>query len=298
MGTPLADAFLAARDGADAPPREALEPVLTRLIDAAREALPAVSVRAIALAGTLAQHPAAAKPETIEPGSVADVALALACARADAAALRTFEGIVRDVVPGALAHMKLGAERVDEVTQKVRERLLVSGDGEPPRIGRYAARGALRGLVAVVASRIAIETTRSDQREPRAGGEAGDVPAAGALGPELMLVKEEYRAAFRDAFTRAIGALDAHDRNLLRLNLVGGMTLEQLAKMYGMHRATVVRNLARIRQQLFSATKKSLQAELRIDEREFESLLGIVESRMDMSVMSLLREEDVSSSKA
>ncbi len=298
MGTPLADAFLAARDGADAPPREALEPILTRLVDAAREALPAVSIEAVELAATLAEHPAAAKPDTIGPESVADAALALACARADAAALRTFESIVREVVPGALAHMKLGAERVDEVTQKVRERLLVSGDGGPPRIGRYAARGALRGLVAVVASRIAIETTRSDQREPRGGGDAHDLPAAGGLGPELMLVKEEYRAAFRDAFTRAIGALDAHDRNLLRLNLVGGMTLEQLAKMYGMHRATVVRNLARIREQLFSATKKSLKTELRIDEREFESLLGIVESRMDVSVMSLLREDDVSSSKA
>lgn len=278
------------RSGTGAFAAEELEVELERLAEAARRALPGVVIDGVELARTLAEHPRAATPAAIGTEAATDAALALACARGDQAAFRAFDAIVADVVPGALAHMKLGHDRVEEVAQRVRERLLVATDDGPPRIARYAARGAIGGLIAVVAARVAIETTRADKREPRSSGEAPDLPGTG-VGPELALVKEEYRAAFRDAFTRAIGALDGQDRNLLRLHLVGGMTLPELAKMYAVDRATIVRRLARVREAIFSATKRTLKAELRIDEREFESLLGIVQSKMDVSVMSLLRDD-------
>jgi RNA polymerase sigma-70 factor (ECF subfamily) len=262
---------------------------LSDLVDAARKAWPGVMIDEAELVRTLAEHPKADTPGAIGADAAIDAALALACGRGDKAALSAFDAIVADVVPGALAHMKLSADRVDEVAQRVRERLLVPTEDGPPRIARYAARGAIRGLVAVVAARIAIETTRSDKRE-RPGDEPADVPGD-AVSPELALVKEEYRAAFRGAFARAVGEIDAHDRNLLRLHLASGVTLPELAKMYGVDRATIVRRLARIREAIFNTTKRTLKAELRIDEREFESLLGIVRSKMDVSVMSLLRDD-------
>lgn len=217
----------------------------------------------------------------------AEVALALAAAQGDEAALRRFDALLREVAPAAIASMKLDAGRVDEVVQRVRERLLLAKDGEPPPLVRYAERGALRGLLAVVATRVAIETTRRDSRERGRQGAAGDV-AAGDPTPELMLIKAEYRAAFRDAYRGALAGLDAHDKNLLRLHLVGGLTLAELATMYGQHRATVVRNLARIREAILKATQGELKRKLAVSERELSSLFGLAQSQLDVSVMSLL----------
>ncbi len=287
--TPLADAFFAARPSAGPVDRAATEVTLAKLAAAARAALPDVPVDAVELAATLAAHPDAASVEAIGPLAATDAALALACGRGDAAALRAFDAILRDVIPGALAHMKLPPERVDEIAQRARERLLVAEPGEESRVRRYAARGALRGLVGVVATRLALTSTREDRRD-RPGGTSAEQSGSG-LSPELLLVKEEYRAAFRGAFVAALSELDAHDKNLLRLHLVGGMTLADLGRMYGMHRATVVRHLARIRERIFARTKRALQGELKIDDREFSSLLGLVQSRLDVSVTSLLRDE-------
>ncbi len=217
----------------------------------------------------------------------ADVALAEAAAAGDEAALRRFDALVREIVPAALSSMKLDAARVDDVVQRVRERLLLAKDGDAPPLLRYAERGALRGLLTVVATRVAIETTRRDSRERGRQGPERDI-AAGDPSPELMLIKAEYRAAFREAYRDALAALDAHDKNLLRLHLVGGLTLAELATMYGQHRATVVRHLARIRETVLKATERALKERLAVDERELQSLFHLAQSQLDVSVMSLL----------
>jgi RNA polymerase sigma-70 factor, ECF subfamily len=217
----------------------------------------------------------------------ADVALALAAAAGDEAALRRFDALVRDITPAALASMRLDAERVDEVAQRVRERLLLAKDGEPPPLVRYAERGALRGLLAVVATRIAIETTRRDSRDQKRQAPARDI-AESAASPEIRMIKAEYQAAFRDAYRGALAGLDAHDKNLLRLHMVGGLTLAELATMYGQHRATVVRHLARIRETVLHATQRELKQKLLVGERELASLFGLAQSQLDVSVMSLL----------
>lgn len=225
----------------------------------------------------------------------ADVALALAAAAGDEAALRRFDALVREVVPAALASMKLDAARVDDVVQRVRERLLIAKDAEPPPLVRYAERGALRGLLAIVATRAAIETTRKDSRDRGRQRSEADIDAgdpSSQPSPELMLIKAEYRAAFREAYRGALGGLDAHDKNLLRLHLVGGLTLAELATMYGQHRATVVRNLARIREAVLKATQRDLKQKLAVSERELESLFGLAQSQLDVSVMSLLLPGD------
>lgn len=217
----------------------------------------------------------------------ADVALALAAATGDEAAVRQVDALVREVAPAAIASMKLDAGRVDEVVQRVRERLLVAKEGEPPPLVRYAERGALRGLVAIVATRVAIETTRRDRRERDRQGAAGELTDRDPS-PELMLIKAEYRAAFREAYRGALERLDPHDKNLLRLHLVGGLTLAELATMYGQHRATVVRSLARIREAILKATQRDLKQKLAVSERELQSLFDLAQSQLDVSVMSLL----------
>jgi RNA polymerase sigma-70 factor (ECF subfamily) len=234
-------------------------------------------------------------PDALGDDAIAEATLALACADGHREALARFEERYLSGIPAALAHMKLDAAEIDEVRQIVRDRLLVASDGEPARIVGYAGRGTLRGLVKVMAVRAALDGVR---RRARDGGDHDlSLLPSPAHDPELAFLKDTYRAAFAEAFAGAVRGLESRERNLLRLHHLGGVTLDELAKMYGMHRATVVRQLAKVRSTLLSETQKGLKRRLRIGAAELESILGLIQSRLDVSVDGLLRSVEASRSR-
>jgi RNA polymerase sigma-70 factor (ECF subfamily) len=215
-----------------------------------------------------------------------EVALAQACATGDAKALATFERLYLADVPAGLAHMKLDRAMVDDVVQEVRAKLLVGVDGAPPRILEYAGQGKLRGLCQVMAARAALTRLRGNKRTISDDGV--DALAVAADDPELAFLKAHYRDAFKTAFTDAAGELDARDRNLLRLHHLGGVTLDQLAAMYGVHRATAVRWLADVRKRLLAGTRTRLRATLSVSGDELDSIMELIGSRLEASVRRLL----------
>ena len=228
-----------------------------------------------------AEFDAAWAQETDEPRtSPAELYLALACAKGDAKAIATFERDYLSVVPIALASTKLPAATVEDIRAAVRDRLLLDG-----RIVEYAGRGRLRGLVQVTASRMAIDRIRHDEREqPLPEGDR----LAGVGDVELSLIKAQFRDAFAAGFAAAVGKLPRRDRNLLRLHLLGGVTLESLAQMYGVHRATVVRWLGAAREAVLTATRDHVASELRAPADELDEMFELVRSRVELSVERLL----------
>lgn len=220
-------------------------------------------------------------------GAIADdawpeVVLACACRRGDPTALALFDRHYLDAAVPAVAHMKLGRAQIDDVRQQVADKLLV---GETPKIDAYVGQGRLRGLVQVMAVRSAI----SMQRKLRKGSDEalGHLPAD-EDDPELRFMKEAYRAAFREAFAEAAGALTSRERNLFRLQLDGGLTVEQLGEVYGVHRATVTRWLTKARRRLLEETRRGLQRRTGVAPGELDSLMGLIQSRLDVSVRRLL----------
>jgi RNA polymerase sigma-70 factor (ECF subfamily) len=252
---------------------------LERLCAAATAAWPDIPLDRDAFAAAVAEK--ADLPAT--PELAAELHLALGCARGDDAAVAAFEARYLDVVTPALAHMKLPAATVDDVRAAVRDKLLLPDGDRRPRILDYAGQGRLRGLVQVSAVRTAISMLRQLDRELPI---AGDDVAAGGHDAELVLIKEQYRAAFSEAFTAAAGALEKRDRNLLRLHHLGGVTLEQLASMHGVHRATIVRWLAAAREALFAGTRSRMRDQLK--DTEIDEVLELIQSRLDVSIGRLL----------
>lgn len=200
-----------------------------------------------------------------------ELELAEGCARGDTAAVEAFERDYLSIVPAALAGMRLDKAMVEDVRALTRERLL-------PRLVAYAGKGRLRGLVQVTATRIAIDLVRRDGKQatlPAQLAEPGDL--------ELSLIKAQYRAQFVDALRAAMAALPPRDRNLLHLHFLGGVTLEKLAAMYDVNRATVVRWLAAARAAVLDHTRRSLA----VPEAEVEEIFALVASRV--SIGSLLK---------
>lgn len=264
---------------------------LAALCDEAAAAWPGVIVDKADVIAAFKVKLASEDPPPISAAGISELYLALACARGDEAAIAAFERAFLDVVPAALASMKLPAATVEDVRATVREKLLLSEGGRAPRIVDYAGRGRLRGLIQVTATRTAIDHIRMADRE-------AELPAghqlAGVGDVELSLIKAQYREAFVAGFTAAVGTLDRRDRNLLRLHMLGGVTLEQLAQMYGVHRATVVRWLGAARTALFDATRAHVAETIGVSADELGEMFALVRSRVELSVERLLASAECS----
>ena len=264
----------------------AVEAALLELTAAIDASLP-FDVVAPDLAGALGALPPAVHALPRERAE--ELAVALGCAAGEADAFRVFDERYMATARAALGPMKIGDALADDVLQEVRRKMLT---GDPPKLLRYAGRGSLRGLLKVSATRAAISALRKLERE-RPGDEAL-LDRTAERDPELAFLKEHYRGAFRQAFEAAVGSLSARERNLLRLHFMRHVTLEALAGMYGVHRATVVRRLAAARKKIEQATRKELGARLEVDRAELDGVMALIRSRMDVSVDRLLATVDES----
>jgi RNA polymerase sigma-70 factor (ECF subfamily) len=225
----------------------------------------------------------------LEGLNVAGLYLAAACMDGVPSASETLEREVLARLPALLAP-RLPPAAVDEVCQQVRIHLLV-GTEAGPQLSLYKAQSSLLSWIRVIAARMSLRHV-APARERVEEGILAAIEAAPDLGndAELELLKRrclhEFRAAARDAFC----ALPDKPRYLLRLHFLDRLSTIELGRLYGVDQSTASRWLKSARQAVFDETKRLLKERLRLSSLEFESLLGDIHSRLDMSFSEILKE--------
>lgn len=218
----------------------------------------------------------------------ADLYLACACLSGLAPAVKAFQTRYLAQTAAYLRGLARSRDFVDEVQQTLAVRLLVGEEGHRPRLAEYSGRGSLEGWVRMAAARLAIDMTRGEGR-PEELSEAVESRLV-EDDADLRLIKHTYRAPFRAAFGDAIAALPRDLRALLRLHYVEAVSLPDLARMQNTSRSTIIRRLADAREALLGAMQAALRSRVTVGSDEFESLLRMMRSQLEMSVERLLRE--------
>lgn len=269
---------------ADAP---AQRPRWEQRLQAAAAQWPDVKLEADLLAAHAGQllGAFASLAEGLEGFYLPDVYLTLAAVRGDPAALKAFNTTHVAGADPELRRLGVDPDDVHDIKQRVCQRLLVTQPGMPARLLTYGGRGSLQGFVRVAVVREALNHLNARRRNHTSNDEVLQDLAGGPADPELEHIKQHYRQHFADAFHAALGQLDAQQRTMLRMHLADGLSLEQLGHAFGMHRATAARHLARSRQELLSATRMTLRQTLGVDGLEFESIMRLIASRLDVSVI-------------
>lgn len=260
--------------------------VVCRLVDAAREAWPNLAFDRDAFERYLRER---IETDTANDAHAADLLLAFGCVQQDKAAIDALERAYLAKVPDFIHRVERSEAGASEVQQIVRERLLVGSSTSGPKIAEYGGRGPLGSWVRVVAIRVALEIARS--RKPEIHDDdvsASEMVASGD--PEMDYLRVRYAHAFRGAFSGALSALQERDRTVLQLYLVDGLNIEKIGKLYQVHRATVARWIATTRDQLYDDTRQRLREELNLNATEFESIVRLVRSQLDVSVRRILQE--------
>jgi RNA polymerase sigma-70 factor, ECF subfamily len=266
-------------------PREKLEQAWER----ARTRHPAVVLERDPFVEYLAAHDATSEAlASASDDGLAELYLVAALHHRVPRASDAFETQYLARLPASLAKLRLSDADLDEVRQRVRLKLLIAGPAGSLGIERYAGRGRLGGLVHVTATREAVSLRRAER--PTAPESSADVAAG--LDPAAELLRGHAREAFHRAFAAAVRELPARDRTLLRMHLLRGVTLESLATMYAVHRATIVRWLASAREQVLSRTRALLRADLGLSAQELDSLMEAAQSRVDLTLERLFASDD------
>jgi RNA polymerase sigma-70 factor (ECF subfamily) len=268
----------------------ALEDALAEAVGTARAAWPDFDVPDGVFLCELAERlPAEGEPtEALRALCVSDLYLACACASGDERAIAALERQHFGEVDAALGQLRCGPALIDEVKQLLRQKLLVAAEGRAPAIRGYSGRGKLRRWLRVVAVRTARRLRRAEGRDVALDDHlAAALPSPGA-DPELEYAKRLYQDAFQEAFAEAMGSLSEEDRLLLKQHFVDGLNIDHLAALHGVHRATAARWLAGVREQIASRTRTALARRTQAGGRDYESILRLVHSRIEISIRGFL----------
>jgi RNA polymerase sigma-70 factor, ECF subfamily len=263
---------------------------LDDVLRAARAAWPTVDLSSEQFTAHVARYVPAGEPlETaLRHMRTDDLYLACACALGNNKAILVFEQHCLNGIQNAISRYCDSADQVAEVKQRVRERALV-GDAGPPQIDRFSGRGDLRGWVRVIAVREAIDMLRRSRRETPVDDDTLLHAFVTPGDPELEHVKARYLEEFKHAFSHALRGLSARDQMLLRQHVIDGLTIDQLAAFYRVHRATAARNLQRARRAVLQATRERLASRLEVKPRELDSILRLIRSRLEVTLRWLVR---------
>jgi RNA polymerase sigma-70 factor (ECF subfamily) len=270
-----------------------LEPRLRALVDASRVAWPGLDVAPDAFVRRLAEH----LPDEGDLDACLarmhgpDLYLACGCAAGSPAALEAFDGQILSQAVPVLQRMRLPAAYIDDVIQVVRAKLLVADErGEPPLISTYAGRGALVGWVRTAARRTALSMRRN--MDEKIGGGAAEGRAAERLPVpvdlELDYIKNRYRAEFKQAVEDAIAALGADHLKVLRLHYADGLSIDRIGALLGVHRATAARWIRAAADAVRDEARRLLHERLHLPSGELDSLAGLVQSQLHLSLGRLL----------
>jgi RNA polymerase sigma-70 factor (ECF subfamily) len=286
----LEDAFLAEVD-VGARPRfaEAFAHVLASLYEVARAAYPDVVVEPLTFAGELARRlKDGASPERLANVRADHVYLAIACVAGNALAARRFAAEFLDEVDVCARRTRATPDQAADVRGHLSQILFVSEPGRPAALREFSGRGDLRSYLRVIATRELVRVIDRGRREVAITDQSLLDRLAPVSDPRVGQFRETYRADVDAAMRSSLIGLSEGSRALLRYSLLDGWSIDRIAALYGVHRATAARRIAAARTELGDAIRIELSQRLSIEVDEVDSVIRLVQSRIDASLERLL----------
>jgi RNA polymerase sigma-70 factor (ECF subfamily) len=109
--------------------------------------------------------------------------------------------------------------------------------------------------------------------------------AIAADDPEIEYMKRTYAQQFRAAFGEALAKLGAREQTLLRYHHVDGLNIDEIGAIYRIHRVTAFRWIEKAKELLARSTLEILRGRLQLPANELDSVLRMIRSQLDLSLV-------------
>jgi RNA polymerase sigma-70 factor, ECF subfamily len=271
-------------------PRAGLDAMLQVIVDAAHKVHPAFNVPTdVFVAYVRERLPVEIPPlVALRRMHTSDLYLACGCARGEPQALVAFDQCCLSYLDRVLGKMGIDSDVIVEIKHDVRFRVLVGERGRA-QILDFSGRGDLRSWVSVIATRRTLQRQVRARREVSMDDDELMQRIVAPDDPELDHIKRTYCEEFKLAFESVLRALPDREQTLLRQHYVDGLTLDELASLYRVHRATAARLLARARATVLETTRERMMSRLEVSSGDLDSILRMIWSRIEISLRGLRR---------
>jgi len=200
----------------------------------------------------------------VRPTHATSLYLCAGCTLGVPPALRALDRVHLRPLGHAIERRLRDRDRVDDVLQEVRRRLLV---GPAPKIATYRGVGSLGGWLRVIANNAALDNRRNLNVSRRRSALLNDDPtftAEQTLGapaaPDEAVFRARCESICEQALRKAIFTLRREQRHLLRLYFVAGASIDTLGQLYDIDRSTAARRIQRSLSQIREQTQALLAA--------------------------------------
>lgn len=291
----LGEIFLAnAPAGASVPgDRSDLERLLAQAFETARARWPDLTLTAAQfmrhVAERLPSAPGAGQPleHVLKALHLSDLYVACACALGVPRGADTLERNYLSKIPSILRHRRHSPEMIDDVRQKLREKLILHA-----HVATYTGEGKLGSWVEVIAKRMANQVARPASSE--SSGLSKIVEGVASTGDlEKDTLKKNLLAELQSALRAAGSALSGEQRQLLKFHYRNGLSEAKLAALFNTSQPTISRRLKSAREAILDETKRLLRERLGLAGKDFDSFIADVQSRwLDLSLSQLFGGPD------
>jgi RNA polymerase sigma-70 factor, ECF subfamily len=255
---------------------------------AACEAWPGVELASVDFARDLARRLGEdASPETLAACRTSDVYLACAAVAGDPVAERTLVELLAREVEFAARETRATADQSADVRGELHRLLFTAEPKRSAAAASYAGRSALATFLKVMATRELVRAVQRGRREvPREDDQLFALITPGS-DPELAILRARYHDGVEGAIRGALGKLEGRSRAVLRYQLVDGWSIDRVGELYGVHRATAARWIATARDELRELIRSEVSEKLGITAGEVDSIIRLVQTRLDISLGAL-----------
>ncbi len=216
---------------------------------------------------------------------LADLVLARACANGNERAWERFVALYRQTLLRAAIAITgsetLGSELADQLYAELYGLTERDGKRRCP-LESYRGRGSLIGWLRTTLAQRFVDHHRRSHREQAL--EEFDTPA---MDPVPTAAADEIWVLGK-AIEEALGRQEAEERFLLAAYYLDGRTLLEIAKVLGVHEATISRRLRRVTDGLRKQVLRNLQ-DTGLSRRAAEEALGADPRDLDLNLKKLLQ---------
>lgn len=262
--------------------REGLEDALCRLVTTAEQSWPDLKLSAAIFVQHIAECTRGKQllSESLATLHSSDLYLACACVQRWPQALRLLDKHFLSHVPAWVFRIQAGNSFSDEVSQILREKLLVS----PARIAEYSGRGPLLSWLRIAALRVAIDLHRKmNPKQSTSDDDPAEQLVCIAPSAEVEYLKARYHGILSDALREALSFLSDEEHNLVQLYYTDGLPMEQIAALFGVNRSTIKRRLDGTCSRLQKDIKQYLHQHIQLTSAQLRSLVNQLLSRFEMT---------------
>jgi RNA polymerase sigma-70 factor (ECF subfamily) len=224
----------------------------------------------------------------VDPSRGADFAIAWACAAGSTAGIAALEAAAEPVIVPALRKLRLDDAAIDDVRARLRLSLFVDSETRPAHIASWSGRGDLLGWLRVCAVR---EGLKSIRKVKAANDEAIDLAreiASPDDDPHQAYELRMYAPLFREALSAALADLPPRERALLAQHHLDGLSIDRLAVLHGVHRATAARWVSAARERLVASARAAFQARTHLEDSACASVMRRIRPELDLTLRRVL----------